>query len=75
MFNSVNIYCTIHCHHGPQYNIVNVPRSMCTGVALIGPVGPGLHFILKNEEKKASKFALKLQGVVTLAGPGGVSAV
>ena len=39
-----------------------------TGVA---PIGPGLHFIQINEKNKTSKFAIKIEGVVTLADPGG----
>ena len=34
-----------------------------TGVASIGPVGPGLHFISKNEKNKTSKLVIKNEGL------------
>ena len=36
--------------------------TISIGVAPIGPVGPGLHFISENEKNKTSKFAIKLKG-------------
>ena len=37
-------------------------RVLNTGVT---PIGPGLHFISKNEKNKKSKFAIKNEGVST----------